>query len=175
MIVTAAIVVGVVVLLRFATSSATGGRSEPPASWSLAVTRICAHALLFDGRHEIGTRAGALAVARDIRASTQGRLARVEHLAPPAGRTALADRWLDVERRLASTYATSYVRIFEVIDAADTPRERAREPLRLGRLLHAPDALGHTAAALDAALHIPDCTGGTPMPSGNEPAQFTHA
>jgi hypothetical protein len=37
--------------------------AERPAPWSRAVTGICAHALLFEGRHEIGTRAGAVSVA----------------------------------------------------------------------------------------------------------------
>jgi hypothetical protein len=50
------------------------------AHWSHAVTRICAHALLFEGRHEIGTLAGAIAVSRDIRSSTRRRLAKVAHL-----------------------------------------------------------------------------------------------
>jgi hypothetical protein len=48
-------------------------------------------------------------------------------------------------------------------------RQRALEPRRLGRLLHAPDALRRTASGLEARLHVPDCTGGTPR----DPTQAT--
>ena len=51
-----------------------------PDNWSREVTSICAHALLFEGSHEIGTRAGAVAVAADIRASTERRLTRIAAL-----------------------------------------------------------------------------------------------
>jgi hypothetical protein len=50
--------------------AATTPTAADPTSWSDGVTQICANALLFEGQHEIGTRAGAIAVARDIRAST---------------------------------------------------------------------------------------------------------
>src|SRR5262245_19048452 len=50
------------------------------AEYSRAVTRVCTGALLFDHQHAMGTRADALAVARDIRASTHRRLARVTKL-----------------------------------------------------------------------------------------------
>jgi hypothetical protein len=64
-------------------------------------------------------------------------------------------------RRLAATYARSYVRIFEVIDGAKTAEQRAREPQLLRRLLHAPDQLGRRAARIELSLQVPDCTGGT--------------
>jgi hypothetical protein len=144
---------------------ATGSTGSPAAAtgastWAPAVTRICAHALLFEGRHQIGTRAGAVSVARDIRASTARRLRRIRALTvlPPQQR--LAIRWLRLERRLAAVYASSYVRIFDAIAAARTPRQRAEMPRILDRLLHAPDALRATAASLEPRLHVPDCTGG---------------
>ena len=140
-----------------ATAPAGGDR----ITWSRAVTRICAGALLFERRHEIGTRRGALAVARDIRLSTGRRLARIAALSV-AARPALATNWLRVERRLALAYAHSYMRIFQAIDAAHTPAQRERLPRLLGRLLHAPDRLGDEAVRLQVALGVPDCTGGHP-------------
>jgi hypothetical protein len=71
------------------------------STWSRAVTGICAHALLFEGRHEIGARAGAVAVARDIRASTARRLRRIRALQIPPPDQRLSGRWLRLERRLA--------------------------------------------------------------------------
>ena len=132
-----------------------------PAHWSRAVSRICAHALLFEGRHRIGTLAGAIAVSRDIRASTGRRLAKVARLRTPSDRREI-DRWLVLERRLAAAYATSYLKIYQVIAAVRTPRQRAREPRLLGKLLHAPDHINWPATRLEALLHVPDCTGGTP-------------
>ena len=143
--------------LTGATAPAGGDR----ITWSRAVTRICAGALLFERRHEIGTRRGALAVARDIRLSTGRRLARIAALSV-AARPALATNWLRVERRLALAYAHSYMRIFQAIDAAHTPAQRERLPRLLGRLLHAPDRLGDEAVRLQVALGVPDCTGGHP-------------
>lgn len=131
-------------------------------TWSADVTRICAHALLFEGRHEIGTLAGAVAVARDIRRSTRQRLQRIRALEIVDPHPRLSNRWLDLERRLAAVYASSYVRIFEAIDAAKTPRQRARLPRTLGRLLHAPDAIRRRTQSLESRLHVPDCTGGGP-------------
>jgi hypothetical protein len=149
------------VLTLAATSSATApNRRVPP--WSGAVTHICAGALLFEHRHEMGTRAGALAVARDIRASTKRRLTRIVTLPIAPDRPRIAARWLRVEWRLARAYARAYVRIFEVIDATRTPRQHEREPRLLNALLHAPDRLGHQAARLQTALLVPDCTGGHP-------------
>jgi hypothetical protein len=150
---------------------ATGApAATAPPTWPHAVTDICAHALLFEGRHEIGTRAGAVAVARDIRSSTERRLARIAALSLPPPQPSLAARWLAVERRLAAVYAHSYLRIFEVIDAANTSRQRAREPRLLQRLLRAPDQLREQAARLELRLGIADCTGGTAGPVPHESA-----
>jgi len=160
---TAAVVVAVVVPLQVLWLAPAASPRGDRGGWSRAVTRICAHALLFDGRHEIGTRAGAVAVARDIRASTNGRLVRIERLRAPAAGGELEGRWLSAERRLADAYARSYVRIFDVIEAASTPRERAREPRLLVRLLHSPDRLSLDASRLERQLQVPDCTGGTPV------------
>jgi hypothetical protein len=134
--------------------------AEGQAAWSRAVTGICANALLFEGRHEIGTRAGALAVARDIRASTARRVRHIRALPnrPPQQRLAL--RWLTLERRLAGVYASSYVRIYDAIAAARTASQRARLPGVLFRLLHMPDGVRTTAAGVGQKLHVPDCTGG---------------
>ncbi len=130
------------------------------AAYSRAVTGICAHALLFEGRHAIGTRAGAVAVARDIRASTRRRLELVAALpTSPAQRSRVAP-WLALERRLADVYASSYLRIYDVIAAARTPVQRARAPRILERLVHAPDRLRQAAARLGQRLRLPDCTGG---------------
>lgn len=77
-------------------------------------------------------------------------------------------RWLPLERRLAGVYARSYLRIYDAIAAAETPRQRAQMPRILGRLLHAPDAVRAKTANLEQQLHVPDCTGGgTP----NAPSQ----
>jgi hypothetical protein len=132
----------------------------PPSTWSQAVSGICADALLFEGSHQIGTRAGAVAVARDIRASTERRLRRIRALriAPPQQDLAL--RWLRLERRLAAVYARSYLRTYEAIAAAKTRRQDAELPRVLGKLLHAPDALRQTTARLERRLQVPDCTGG---------------
>lgn len=152
-----------------ASGTASGSKSSPAAVsfWSRAVTRICAHALLFEGRHEIGTRAGAVAVARDIRASTSRRVRRIRRLeiAPPQPH--LTTRWLSLEQRLAALYASSYVRIYDAIDAARTPIQRARLPGILRSLLDSPDALRAAAVTLEQRLQVPDCTGGgSPNSSG---------
>ncbi len=145
-----------------------GGR---PSTWSDAVTGICANALLFEGSHQIGTRAGAVAVARDIRASTARRLRRIRTLqvVPPDER--LSTRWLKLEHRLAAVYASSYLGIYDAIAAAETPRQQARLPLVLNKLLHSPDALRAIAQSLEQRLHVPDCTGGA-TPHGSGPAAF---
>jgi hypothetical protein len=124
------------------------------------VTQICAHALLFDGRHDVGTRVGALAVADDIRGTIRRRLALVAELSEPRGLHVLAARWLTVEQRLAAIYADSYVRIFDVIDAGSAPGQRAQEARIIQGLLRAPDRLQQAAAALEDSLRVPDCTGG---------------
>jgi hypothetical protein len=145
-----------------ATAPCSAASAADSANWSNGVTQICAHALLFEGRHEIGTRAGAIAVARDIRASTARRLDRIRALDVPPPDPALSTQWLDLEQRLADVYASSYVRIYDAIAAAVTRKQRARLPRVLDRLLHVPDALRDEAASLGVRLEVPDCTGGTP-------------
>jgi hypothetical protein len=139
-------------------------------NWSRGVTRICAHAILFEGSHEIGTRAGAVAVAKDIRASTERRLTRIAALPAPPTQRALAARWLGVERRLAAVYASSYLGIFDLIATAATPEQQTQAAILLGKLLHAPDRLRQTAAALEEQLQVPDCTGGTARPAQSDPS-----
>lgn len=149
------------------TTAAPGDGVATP--WSQAVTGICQHALLFENHHEIGTRAGAVAVARDIRASTDRRLGRIAALPVGPTQPLVAARWQGVEHELALVYARTYLRIFEVIDAARTPAQRARELRLLAKLMHAPDRLGREAVQLQAALAVPDCTGGHPeaVPTGH--------
>jgi hypothetical protein len=149
-------------LTQWEISNAAVAGSATPAQYSRSVTAICSHALLFEGRHRVGTRAGALAVARDIRASTRRRLSRVARLPVPSGELRLVGRWLVLERRLSDLYARTYVRIFDLIAAATTPVRRAQEPARLNRLVHAPDRMQRTAVQLESRLRVPDCTGGLP-------------
>lgn len=138
-----------------------GGASGNTASaYSLAVSRVCAGSLLFDHRHHLGTRADALSVARDIRASTARRLAHVTTLQVPAELRRLNRRWISSQRRLAAMFARLWVRIYDTIDAARTPAQRATLAERLERLVHAPDRLKLAARRLELALHVPDCTGG---------------
>ena len=149
-------------VLILATTSSAGGSIRRASQWSAAVTHICTGALLFEHRHESGTRAGALAVARDIRASTKRRLRRIVALPIAPDRPRMAARWLRVEWLLALVYARAYVAIFDEINAARTPGQREREPRLLARLLHMPDRLVRIAVRLQTALHVPDCTGGHP-------------
>jgi hypothetical protein len=163
-----AVLLGSAVLVPFVWSGSSGDEHPTPVplssvAWSSGVTRICAHALLFEGRHESGTRAGAVAVAADIRSSTERRIIPVARLSAPAAWRDLAQRWIALERRLAAAYAASYLGIYDVIAATHTPRQHAQEPRKLGRLLHAPDQLSMAAARLAQQLHVPDCTGGTPL------------
>jgi len=130
------------------------------ARYSLAVTRICAGALLFDHAHHMGTRADALSVARDIRASTARRLARVTALSAPPELHGLSSRWISSQRRLATIYARLWVRIYDTIDAARTPAQRASLANRLERIVHAPDGLRLASWRLELQLRVPDCTGG---------------
>jgi hypothetical protein len=142
-------------------SSPAGASASPTAAdYSLAVTRICAGALLFDHAHRLGTRADALAVAADIRASTARRLVRVAAVPAPPDLASISIRWISSQRRLAASYATEWVRIYETIDAAHSPAQRARLPEQLEKLVHAPDALRLTAGRLELLLGVPDCTGG---------------
>jgi hypothetical protein len=137
--------------------------------WSRGVTNVCAHALLFEGSHEIGTRAGAVAVAQDIRSSTERRLTRIAALSTRPTQPTLAAHWLAVESRLAAVYASSYLRVFDVIAAANAPEQQEQAARLLGRLLHAPDRLRQVAALLEDRLQVPDCTGGTARPSPSNP------
>jgi hypothetical protein len=134
--------------------------SSPAAQYSLAVTGICAGALLFEGTHEMGTRSDALEIATAIRASTARRLASVTALSVPPGLQHTSSRWIASQSRLASLYAGLWVRIYDAIDAARTPAQLATLSKRLQKLVHAPDPLKSTARRLELKLHVPDCTGG---------------
>src|SRR5262249_4021018 len=100
--------------------------SPPPAEYARTVTHICRGALLFEGSHEIGTRAGAVAVSHDIRATGSRRLARVDAVPKPAATARVAVRWIAIERRLVATYATAYLQVWGAIEKATTPRQHAR-------------------------------------------------
>jgi hypothetical protein len=143
----------------------TGGslgatKSSPAAVYSVAVTQICAGSLLFDHAHNMGTRADALSIADDIRASTALRLDRVSALPVPPELEHITVRWIDSQRRLSSLFATTWVRIYDTIDAAHNQAQRATLAERLEKLVHAPDALKLAAGRLELELHVPDCTGG---------------
>jgi hypothetical protein len=128
--------------------------------YSHAVTRICAGALLFDHSHRMGTRSDALAVARDIGASTARRLKRVTALPIPPKLRPASSRWISSQRQLAAMFARTWVRIYDTIDAARTRAQRATLANRLEQLVHAPDQLKLAAGRLERRLHVPDCTGG---------------
>ena len=149
-------------------------QAQPPITaggvYSLAVARICAGALLFEEAHAIGTRAGALAVARDIRASARRRFARVANVPTPPALQRPVARWLVLERRLAASYADHWVRMYDTIDAARTPKQHAELASRLEKLVHAPDGLRRAAGRLELRLNLPDCTGGDP-PAGVDRSQ----
>jgi hypothetical protein len=157
--------IAVVIALVVSALAATPGRAgptqtSPAAAYSAAVARICAGALLFDGEHQMGTRADALSIADDIQASTARRLARVTALTVPPELKGISSRWISSQRRLASLYARTWVRIFDTIDAARTPAELATLAARLKQLVHAPDELKLAAGRLEVDLRVPDCTGG---------------
>jgi hypothetical protein len=156
------IVATTVIALSFGVAGgAIGAAGNSPATeYSAAVTRICAGALLFDHAHKMGTRADALSVARDIRASTARRLALVTDLSVPPEFQRFSSRWISSQRRLASLYARTWVRIYDTIDAARTEAQTATLAERLEKLIHAPDQLKLAAGRLDLELHVPDCTGG---------------
>jgi hypothetical protein len=135
------------------------------ARYSLAVTHICAGALLFDHAHHMGTRADARSVARDIRSSTARRLARVTALSVPPELEPLSSRWISSQRRLAAAYARAWVQIYDTIDAARTSAQRDGLAERTHRLVHMPDPLRLAAGRLELELHVPDCTGGGEAPS----------
>lgn len=137
---------------------------QTPARYSRTVVHVCAGALLFDGRHQIGTRAGAIAVSQDIRATGTKRLRRVDTVSKPASTARLAAGWIAVERRLVETYASTYLQIWFAIEAANSPAQRAALPRVLHALIHRPDRLQYRAARLEKRLRVPDCTGGQPNP-----------
>jgi hypothetical protein len=147
-------------------AGSVAGAAPPPAApgYSHAVARICAGAVLFSRSHRTGTRAGAIAVSRDIRSTGDHRLARVDALAKPPLRARLAARWIAIERRLVATYAWAYLRIWYAIERANTPAQRARLPKALAPLISAPDALQRKAKRLEQRLRVPDCTGGIQPP-----------
>jgi hypothetical protein len=133
---------------------------NPAAEYSLAVAPICAGALLFDHAHHMGTRADARSVARDIRASTARRLARVSALPVPASEAGTVARWIVVERRLADVYARTYLRIYDAISTPGTPAQHDRAVRSVRGLLDAPQSLREDAGRLELQLRVPDCTGG---------------
>ena len=149
-----------VALVVAALSGHASPAAAPAAVYSRAVTGICAHALLFEGTHAIGTRAGALEVADDIRATSRRRLALVAAVpTPPAEKRPVA-QWLDLEQRLADVYASSYVAIFDLIAVPWTREQAAVAPGLLATLVHAPDRLREATARLEQRLQVPDCVGG---------------
>ena len=151
----------VIVSLISVTKNAAAGNERPDGhAWRVGVARVCAGALLFEGRHAIGNEQGAVAVARDIRASTARRLTRIEGLRAHPERPLLASQWSRVEHRLSELYASSYLGIWHAIDRAISPAERARLPRILGKLLHRPDVASARARLLEGQLRVPDCTGG---------------
>jgi hypothetical protein len=143
-----------------AVTPAHAGSGDSAADYSRAVSRICSGALLFDREHDMGTRADALSVAREIQDSTARRLARISALSVPPRLESLSRRWISSQRRLAASYARTWVRIYDAIDAARTPAQRTALAARLHQLVHIPDPLRLTAGRLELELHVPDCTGG---------------
>jgi hypothetical protein len=130
------------------------------AGYSQAVTRICVGALLFSGQHRIGTRAGAIAVSKDISATGNRRLRRVDAIPKPSGTARLAAAWIRTERRLVARFASAYLQIWYAIERARTRQEKAELPGVLSALVDAPDRLRARAAMLGQRLRVPDCTGG---------------
>ena len=162
----AALVIGS--LISVTSIAASGSARFDGHPWRVGVTRVCRDALLFEGSHSIGTEEGAVAVARDIRASTARRLARIGALRARPERPRLARQWLRIERRLSRLFASSYLDIWHAIAGANTPAERGRLPAILKQMLHRPDGMRVRARLLEEQLQVPDCTGGentTPSPS----------
>jgi hypothetical protein len=147
------------VLAALAATAGRGATVNSSAEYSAAVSRICAGALLFDNEHDMGTRADALAVAEDIRSSTARRLALVVAVPVPGELRGISSRWIASQRRLAASFARTWVEIYDAIDAARTPAQQAALPHRLHELIHAPDPLRLAAGRLELQLHVPDCTG----------------
>jgi hypothetical protein len=153
----------------FATGSAAAASDRHARdAWTVGVARVCTGALLFEGRHSIGTARGAVAVARDIRASTARRLARIEELRAHPDRPLLASRWTRAEHRLSELYARNYLGIWRAIANANSRAERARLPRILTQMLNRPDRASARARLLEEQLGVPDCTGGDPAGAGGE-------
>jgi hypothetical protein len=131
-----------------------------PSRYSRAISRICERATLFTGDHQIGTRAGAIAVSRDIRSTGLRRLRRIQGVPKPPRIARTAGRWIAVERTLDGIYAATYLRVWIEIERAYDNGRRAELPVILQRLVHRPDRLKLLAGRLELALHVPDCTGG---------------
>src|SRR5262249_26030680 len=149
----------VAVLLAGAALQAGSAVASPttPVEYSLAVKHVCAGALLFDRSHRIGTRAGAVALSRDIRITGGRRLRRGDAVPKPRGTAVLAGRWIAIEQRLVETYASTYLQIWDAIESGySSPRKHARLAAVLHALMHRPDALELRAAALGQRLNVPD-------------------
>jgi hypothetical protein len=63
------------------------------------------------------------------------------------------------QRRLAASFARTWVRIYDTIAAAKKPAQLAALPHRLHELVHAPDPPRLAAGRLELQLHVPNCTG----------------
>jgi hypothetical protein len=145
------------IVLVGAGSASGAGRRE---LFTHQVTDICAGARLFDGQHQIGTRAGAVAVSRDILRTGTRRLWRVGGLPEPASEVAAIRAWLATERLLVDAYARDYLLIWDAIEVANTPAQLAALPAEVDALVHQPDRLKRRADALEQRIDVPDCTGG---------------
>lgn len=159
MVALATLLAGTVALIGTPTPSAA---AQTPAGYSQAVTQICAGSPLFEGSHQIGTRAGATDLAQNIRLTGGLRLSRVDAVPKPVGTAKLAARWIAIERQLVETYASSYLQIWYAIESADAPGNHAKLPALISTLISRPDRLQGQAAALAQQLNVPDCTGGQP-------------
>jgi hypothetical protein len=149
-------------------------RSPTAAQYARAVTRICAGARLFNGTHVIGTRDGAVAVSNDIALTGGTRLHRVDALPKPPQAWAIV-RWLSVEHQLVKMYAANYLRIWNAIEHARSPGQRAQLANVLLPLIHQPDGLAHQAVTLEHTLGVPDCTGGIPQKTSDTRPPETEA
>jgi len=143
-----------------APGSPDGAAAITPERYARTVTRICERAVLFRNTHQIGTRAGAIAVSRDIRSTGRLRMRRVDAVPVPSAIARKVARWIATERKLDVLYADTYLRIWYQIEQAHTPQQRARLPLILHRLVDRPDKLKERAGRLELNLSVPDCTGG---------------
>jgi hypothetical protein len=154
---------GPALVLVLACTAKIAAASTPPvtaAEYSRTVARVCAGAVLFAGRHEIGTRAGAIAVSRDIRRTGTRRLHLVAALPEPEPQVPAIRQWLGVEQLLVDAFARDYLRIWDEIENASTSAQQAALPVRLHALVHETDGLKRRADAYELRLGVPDCTGG---------------